>query len=93
VVDSVGVHGRPEVAELALVWHLAGTVGLAHVTGQGAARLVVLLTDTAHQHVHVVLVHLQHPDNKFKKQNTKTLYITAGWCELFFLYLFIKVLL
>ena len=59
VVDHIAVHGGPEVAQLADVGHLTGTVVLTHVGGQRCARLVVLLTDTAHQHVHIVHVHLQ----------------------------------
>ena len=59
MVDNVAVHGGPEVAQLTDVGHLTGTVVLTHVGGQCVTRLVVLLTDTTHQHVHIVHVHLQ----------------------------------
>ena len=72
VVDNVAVHGGPEVAQLTDVGHLTGTVVLTHVSGQCVAGIMVFLTDTTHQHVHIVHVHLQRHINTF------TLYMCTG---------------
>ncbi len=58
VVDDIAVDGGAEVAQLADVWHLARRVAVAHVVAQVSLRLMVLFTDTAHQHVGLVLVDL-----------------------------------
>ena len=85
MVHHVAVHGGPEVAQLADVGHLTGTVVLTHVGGQRCARLVVLLTDTAHQHVHIVHVHLQQDISMFtlfrsdKLVNRIQSFCSFGW--------------
>lgn len=59
VVDNITVHGRPEFTELTDVGHLARIVVHSHVSQQSVTRLVISLTDTTHQHVHIVHVDLK----------------------------------
>lgn len=59
VIDNITVHRRPEFTELADVGHLACIVVYSHVSQQSMTRLVISLTDTTHQYVHIVHVDLK----------------------------------
>lgn len=59
VIDDITVHGRPEFTELADVGHLTRIMVHSHVSQQSVTRLVISLTDTTHQHIHIVHVDLK----------------------------------
>ena len=62
VVDHIIKDGGPEVTELADIWHLTCIVVGLHVLPECPLAVMVLFTDTTHQHIRFLLMHLKYGD-------------------------------